>query len=140
MWVLVVLSILFWQHLAVGVTGGLAEASCSVDSLVWTCKGPGLLPLDLLQPDKVFGITHIHGDMFCESTRITGYDGLISLAGWNSYRQQAYLRVTETNAYYLTLDMKKWMALTSSIDVSAGSSRIQLGEGAVLQGYLHSLS
>lgn len=139
MCMLVVLSVFFWWSLAVSITTRPVEASCSVDSLVWTCKGPGLLPLDLLQPDKLLGITYVHGDMFCENARVTGYDGLISLAGWNSYQRQAYIRVTESNAYYLTLDMRGWMTITSSIDLSAGFSRIQLGEDAILQGYLHSL-
>lgn len=78
--------------------------------------------------------------MFCENARVEGYNGMISLAGWNSYQQEAYLRVTEANEYYISIDMKGWMVLTSNVDLSGGSSRIQLGEGTTLQGYLHSLS
>lgn len=116
------------------------DASCTIQSLAWTCEGPGLLPLELLQPNKILGITYLHGDMFCENARIAGYSGLISLAGWNSYRQQAYLRVTETNEYYMSIDMKGWMMLTSTVDLSGGSSRIQLGEETIVKGYLHLLS
>lgn len=129
--------------LGIGISNTIAQpmdASCSVQSLVWTCKGPGLLPLELLKPDKILGITYLHGDMFCENARVEGYNGMISLAGWNSYQQEAYLRVTEANEYYISIDMKGWMVLTSNVDLSGGSSRIQLGEGTTLQGYLHSLS
>ena len=137
---LIVPAILLWFSFVVDTIAKPVDATCSVESLVWTCKGPGLLPLSLLQPDKLLEITYIHGDLFCESTQIAGYNGLISLAGWNSYRRQAYVRVTEANMYYLTLDMKGWMALTYSIDLLGGSSRIQLADGAIFQGYLHSLS